>query len=77
MPASRAIDVVAAQANPLVQSIRVLEEFRDAKLPPGTKSMLYSVSYRAADRTLTDADVEAAHSALLNKLVLELGAQQR
>ena len=77
VPASRAVDVVAAQANPLVQSIRVLEEFRDAKLPPGTKSMLYSVSYRAADRTLTDADVEAAHSALLNKLVLELGAQQR
>ena len=77
VPASRAIDVVAAQANPLVQSIRVLEEFRDAKLPPGTKSMLYSVSYRAADRTLTDADVEAAHSALLSKLVLELGAQQR
>ncbi len=77
VPASRAIDVVAAQANPLVQSIRVLEEFRDAKLPPGTKSMLYSVSYRAADRTLTDADVEAAHTALVRTLVQELGAQQR
>ncbi|HPH66444.1 MAG TPA: phenylalanine--tRNA ligase subunit beta [Kofleriaceae bacterium] len=77
VPASRAAEVVAAQAHPLVQSIRVLEEFRDAKLPPGTKSMLYSISYRAADRTLTDADVETVHTALVKQLVQELGAQQR
>ncbi len=77
VPASRAAEVVAAQAHPLVQSIRVLEEFRDAKLPPGTKSMLYSISYRAADRTLTDADVEAVHTMLVKQLVQELGAQQR
>jgi phenylalanyl-tRNA synthetase beta chain len=77
VPAMRAAEVVAAQANPLVQGVRVLEEFRDAKLPPGTKSMLYSISYRAADRTLTDADVEAAHNALVKQLVQQLGAQQR
>ncbi|HVZ75463.1 MAG TPA: phenylalanine--tRNA ligase subunit beta [Polyangia bacterium] len=47
---------------PLLRDLAVLEDFRDPKYaPPGQKGMLWTLTYRADDRTLTDAEVDAAH----------------
>jgi phenylalanyl-tRNA synthetase beta chain len=73
-PAGRVQGLIQA---PLVESVRLIEDYRDAKLPPGQKSMLWSITYRAPDRTLTDSEVEAAHEALVARLVGELGATRR
>jgi phenylalanyl-tRNA synthetase beta chain len=62
---------------PLVESVRLIEDYRDAKLPAGQKSMLWSITYRAPDRTLTDSEVESAHEALVARLMTELGATRR
>jgi phenylalanyl-tRNA synthetase beta chain len=77
VPSNRAAQVVAQAGQAIVSGIRVLEVFRDDKLPAGTKSVLYSIAYRALDRTLTDAEVESTHIGLVAKLVAELGASQR
>src|SRR6185312_12394330 len=58
IPAATVQAVIAAVAEPLVTGVRVLEDYRDAKLGAGMKSMLWSISYRSADRTLTEAEVE-------------------
>jgi phenylalanyl-tRNA synthetase beta chain len=63
--------------SPLVAAVRLIEDYRDAKLPAGQKSMLWSITYRAPDRTLTDSEVEAAHEALVARLASELGATRR
>lgn len=48
---------------PLLREIAVLEDFRDpAFAPAGKKGMLWSMTYRADDRTLTDVEAAAAHS---------------
>ena len=75
--AARVRDVIAAAAQPLVEDVRVVEEYRGDRLPPGTKSMLWSITYRAPDRTLTDAEVEVAHEAIVAKLLADLPAQRR
>ncbi len=77
IPAARVRDVIDAAAQPLVESVRVLEDYRGDNLPAGHKSMLWSIAYRGADRTLTDAEVEAAHEAIVARLVAELPAQRR
>jgi phenylalanyl-tRNA synthetase beta chain len=69
--------VIAAASEPLVETVRVVEEYRGDRLPSGHKSMLWSITYRASDRTLTDAEVEAAHEAIVMKLLQELPAQRR
>ena len=44
-------------------SWRCCEDYRDPKYAPvGKKGMLWSLTYRADDRTLTDAEVDAAHA---------------
>ncbi len=78
IPAARVRDVISAASQDLVETVRLAEEYRDAaRLGAGKKSMLWSISYRAADRTLTDAEVDAAHEAIVARLVAETPAERR
>jgi phenylalanyl-tRNA synthetase beta chain len=77
IPAGRVTAVIAGAREPLVIGIRLLEDYRDAKLGDGMKSMLWSIDYRALDRTLTDAEIDRAHEAIVARLVAELPAQRR
>ncbi len=55
--------VLSAEAGPLLRDLAVLEDYRDPKYAPdGKKGMLWTLTYRADDRTLTDAEVDAAHA---------------
>jgi phenylalanyl-tRNA synthetase beta chain len=77
IPASRIEEVITQANEPLVSTIRLLEDYRDAKLGAGMKSMLWSIAYRAADRTLTDPEVDKAHENIVARLVENLPAQRR
>jgi phenylalanyl-tRNA synthetase beta chain len=77
IPAGRIVDVIEAANEPLVTRIRLLEDYRDAKLGAGMKSMLWSIAYRSPDRTLTDAEVDKAHETIVGRLVENLPAQRR
>lgn len=77
IPAGRVEEVITQVSEPLVSRVRLLEDYRDAKLGDGVKGMLYSIEYRAPDRTLTDAEVERAHEAIVARLVENLPAQRR
>jgi len=77
LPAARVIEVIEEVVEPLVQRVRLLEDYRDAKLGDGRKSMLWSIEYRSPDRTLTDAEVDKAHETIVGRLVENLPAQRR
>jgi phenylalanyl-tRNA synthetase beta chain len=78
IPAAHVRDVIAQAAQPLVESVTLGELYRDAaKLGADKKSMLWSITYRATDRTLTDAEVDAAHEAIVARLVTETPAERR
>jgi phenylalanyl-tRNA synthetase beta chain len=67
-----------AAAQPLLRELAVLEDFRDPKYAPaGKKGMLWSLTYRADDRTLTDAEVDAAHALVVDKLAASRPIQIR
>ena len=69
--------VIEQAAEPLVQRTRLLEDYRDAKLGEGQKSMLWSIEYRSPERTLTVEEVDKAHEAIVGRLVENLPAQRR
>jgi phenylalanyl-tRNA synthetase beta chain len=77
LPAARVIEVIEQVGEPLVQRIRLLEDYRDAKLGDGYKSMLWSIEYRSPERTLTDTEVDKAHEAIVGRLLENLPAQRR
>ncbi|HET9624554.1 MAG TPA: phenylalanine--tRNA ligase subunit beta [Kofleriaceae bacterium] len=77
IPAARVAEVIAQAAEPLVRATRLLEDYRDAKLGEGQKSMLWSIEYRSAERTLTVEEVDRAHEAIVGRLVENLPAARR
>jgi phenylalanyl-tRNA synthetase beta chain len=77
IPAARVEEVIQQTTEPLMSGIRLLEDYRDPKLGAGMKSMLWSILYRAPDRTLTDAEVDKAHESIVGRLIDNLPAQRR
>jgi phenylalanyl-tRNA synthetase beta chain len=78
IPAARIAEFIADAREPLVEDYGVLEDFRDpAHVPAGKKGMLWTITYRAGDRTLTDAEVDRAHEGIVQRLLSELDAQRR
>jgi len=44
---------------------------------PGYKSLAFSLSYRSADRTLTEEEVRPVHDRMLRKVEKAVGAKLR
>lgn len=62
----------------LLRDVAVLEDFRDPKYTPsGKKGMLWTLTYRAADRTLTDSDADQAHARVVKALSDKCSIQVR
>jgi len=62
---------------PLVDAVSLFDVYKGAPLPPGKKNLALAISYRAADRTLTDAEADAAHAHIVGRLAEKLGAELR
>ena len=76
-PAQRIIDWIKDLRNALIENVEVFDQYCGASIPEGKKSLAYSISYRAEDRTLTDAEVQALHGELVTRLGEVFGAQLR
>jgi phenylalanyl-tRNA synthetase beta chain len=69
-----------ASHEPLLTSIALFDVFTDpsgARVPPDKKSLAYSLTYRAVDRTLTADEVSAVHARLKEQLKTQLGVALR
>jgi phenylalanyl-tRNA synthetase beta chain len=69
----------AAQA-PHLESVRLFDLFLDPKgekIAADRKSLAYALTYRAADRTLTEREVNEAHELVRKKLVADLACAFR
>jgi phenylalanyl-tRNA synthetase beta chain len=77
LPAARVRAVIEAAGGALVEAVTLFDLYEGEKIPAGHRSLAFSVAYRAADRTLTDAEVNAAHGEVLARLQAELGASIR
>ena len=45
-----------------LETVELFDVFRGKNVPAGQKSVAYAFTYRAADKTLTDAEANAAHT---------------
>jgi len=64
-------------AQPLLESVRLFDLYAGAPLGEGRKSLAYALTYRAADRTLTDDEVNDVHQQLVAALCRALEAELR
>jgi phenylalanyl-tRNA synthetase beta chain len=68
-PAADLCAALFSAREPLVAGIKVLEDYREeGKVPPNQKGMLFGITYRSDERTLTDEEVQKAHEHLVSRL---------
>jgi phenylalanyl-tRNA synthetase beta chain len=70
-------DVLRRAGGELLERVDIESDYRGAELPSGTRSVAFRLTFRAADRTLRDAEVDQAEARLLAALAAELGIQRR
>ncbi len=61
----------------LIEDVSLFDVFQGGSIPPRRKSMAFRVRYRAADRTLTDSEVEELHGSLVKFVLGKTGGQLR
>ncbi|RAL25419.1 phenylalanine--tRNA ligase subunit beta [Lujinxingia litoralis] len=61
----------------LFRSVALFDIYTGSPIPEGKRSLAIKVTYRADDRTLTEAEIEAADAALLGALAEGAGARLR
>jgi phenylalanyl-tRNA synthetase beta chain len=61
----------------VIADVVLFDAYSGTSVPAGKKSLAYSISYRNADRTLTDDEVNALHTDLVTALTRQLGVELR
>ena len=77
LPAERVADLIRRTGGKVVADVRLFDVYRGEKLGPGKKSLAYSITYQAPDKTLSDKDVAGIRARILRSLEQELGAALR
>jgi len=73
-----AVLATVKQARPAnLEALELFDVFRGQGVPAGQKSLAYAFTYRAADKTLTDAEVNSAHEKAVESLCQKLAAVVR
>ena len=69
---------VVKQTKPAnLEAVELFDVFRGKNVPEGQKSLAYAFTYRAADKTLTDAEANAAHTKIVEAFKAQLKAAVR
>jgi len=77
LPAARVEEAIRQAGGKAVTDIRLFDIYRGGQIGPGKKSLAYSLTYQAADRTLTDSDAAQIRQRIVRRLEQDLGAKLR
>ena len=77
LPAGTVENLIRQTGGKLVTEIRLFDIFRGPQIGEGKKSLAYSLTYQAPDRTLTDKDATQIRQKIIRRLEQDLGAKLR
>jgi phenylalanyl-tRNA synthetase beta chain len=77
IPAERVAEIIRQAGGKVITEVRLFDVYRDDKIGGGKKSLAYSLTYQAGNKTLSDKDVAGMRSRIVRHLEQELGAVLR
>jgi phenylalanyl-tRNA synthetase beta chain len=76
-PAEGVVRAISEAGSTLLESVELFDVYEGDAVAPGKKSVALACRYRGKDRTLTDEEVNRAHTALVEQAQQRLGAELR
>lgn len=77
VPADKVEAFIRQAGGKMVTHVRLFDIFRGEQIGAGKKSLAYSLTYQAVDKTLTDAEAAQIRQRIIKRLEQELGAKLR
>jgi len=71
------VSLIESRETPFLEKIELFDRYVGDQVGPGNQSLGFRLTYRAADRTLTEQEIAPIHLNLLKTLNEKLGATQR
>jgi phenylalanyl-tRNA synthetase beta chain len=75
--AERVEQCIRAGGGRTLRAVRLFDVYRGEQIGAGKKSLAYSLTYQALDRTLTDEEAAQIRNRIVRRLEQELGAKLR
>lgn len=76
-PAAAIRSIIAAVAGSLCEAVELFDVYTGANIPSDSRSLAYRLTFRAAERTLSDEEVDAAMTLVRQALIDEVAATLR
>jgi len=70
-------NIIKQRSGKILEDVKLFDIYKGKQVAEGMKSVAYSITFRAEDRTLTDEEVSKVMSKILDGLKTVLGAQLR
>jgi phenylalanyl-tRNA synthetase beta chain len=77
MESEKMLEIVLSQHEDLLENVSIFDIYTGKGLEERTKSLGLRFSYRALDRTLTDAEINSIHNRIVQNTVQQTGAKIR
>jgi phenylalanyl-tRNA synthetase beta chain len=77
IPAGRVVELIQQAGGKVLTDVRLFDVYHDEKIGAGRKSLAFSLTYQAANKTFSDKDVAGMRARILRRLEQELGAVLR
>jgi phenylalanyl-tRNA synthetase beta chain len=77
VPAEQVAGLIRQAGGATLSSVRLFDVYRGEQIGAGKKSLAYSLSYQASDRTLTDKEAAQIRQRIVKRLEEVLGAKLR
>lgn len=77
VPVGEIDNVINKAGKSLIEKVELFDVYRGKQIPDGMKSVAYSITYRAENRTLKDEEVNEVHDKVVKAIVEKFGAQLR
>ncbi len=77
LPSDQVASVIQQAAGSMLSNLHLFDVYRGAQIGEGKKSLAYSLTYQAPDRTLTDQEVLKIRQRILRRLEQEINAYLR
>lgn len=77
LAAERLASLIARTGAPLLESASLFDVYVGDRIPPGTRSLAFALTWRAPDRTLTGDEVASMRSKVISQADRQLGAKLR
>jgi phenylalanyl-tRNA synthetase beta chain len=77
VPAARVSEVIAQRGGDLLEDVALFDHYQGEGVPAGTRSVAFTLRFRAPDRTLKDKEVDRVVQSIVGRLKEELGVEPR